>query len=119
MDERESISVVNDQIGSPTYAKDLAETIFTIIETEKWHPGIYNFSNEGEISWFEFALAIKEISGSSCDVKGIPSEAYPTPAKRPAYSLLDKTKIKEVYNIKISDYKSSLEKCLNNLSKKI
>lgn len=119
MGERESISVVNDQIGSPTYAKDLAETIFTIIETEKWHPGIYNFSNEGEISWFEFALAIKEISGSSCDVKGIPSEAYPTPAKRPAYSLLDKTKIKEVYNIKISDYKSSLEKCLNNLSKKI
>ncbi len=119
MNERESISVVNDQIGSPTYAKDLAEVIFKIIETESWHPGIYNFSNEGEISWFEFALAIKEISGSSCDVKGIPSEAYPTPAKRPAYSLLDKTKIKEVYKIKIPDYKSSLEKCLNNLSKNI
>ncbi|WP_447636129.1 dTDP-4-dehydrorhamnose reductase [Flavobacterium microcysteis] len=119
MGERESISVVNDQIGSPTYAKDLAEAIFKIIEAENWHPGIYNFSNEGEISWFEFALAIKEISGSSCDVKGIPSEAYPTPAKRPAYSLLDKTKIKEVYKINIPDYKSSLEKCLNNLSKKI
>lgn len=119
MNERESISVVNDQIGSPTYAKDLAEVIFKIIEIESWHPGIYNFSNEGEISWFEFALAIKEISGSSCDVKGIPSEAYPTPAKRPAYSLLDKTKIKEVYKIKIPDYKSSLEKCLNNLSKNI
>lgn len=119
MNERESISVVNDQIGSPTYAKDLAKVIFKIIETESWHPGIYNFSNEGEISWFEFALAIKEISGSSCDVKGIPSEAYPTPAKRPAYSLLDKTKIKEVYKIKIPDYKSSLEKCLNNLSKNI
>jgi len=119
MGERESISVVNDQIGSPTYAKDLAEAIFKIIEAENWYPGIYNFSNEGEISWFEFALAIKEISGSSCDVKGIPSEAYPTPAKRPAYSLLDKTKIKEVYKIKIPDYKSSLEKCLNNLSKKI
>lgn len=119
MNERESISVVNDQIGSPTYAKDLAEVIFKIIETDNWHPGIYNFSNEGEISWFEFALAIKEISGSSCDVKGIPSEAYPTPAKRPAYSLLDKTKIKEVYKIKIPDYKSSLEKCLNNLSKNI
>lgn len=119
MNERDSISVVNDQIGSPTYAKDLAEAILKIIETENWYPGIYNFSNEGKISWFEFALAIKEISGSSCDVKGIPSEAYPTPAKRPAYSLLDKTKIKEVYKIKISDYKSSLEKCLNNIGKNI
>lgn len=119
MNERDSISVVNDQIGSPTYAKDLAEVILKIIETENWYPGIYNFSNEGKISWFEFALAIKEISGNNCDVKGIPSEAYPTPAKRPAYSLLDKTKIKEVYKIKISDYKSSLEKCLNNIGKNI
>lgn len=117
MNERDSINVVNDQIGSPTYAKDLAEAILKILENENWHPGIYNFSNEGEISWFEFALAIKQISGSSCHVKGIPSIEYPTPAKRPAYSLLDKTKIKEVYKIEISNYKHSLEKCLKNINR--
>lgn len=117
MKERDSINVVNDQIGSPTYAKDLAEAILKIIISKDWYQGIYNFSNEGEISWFEFALAIKEISKSSCEVKGIPSTEYPTPAKRPAYSLLDKTKIKEVYKVEISDYKSSLEKCLKNIRK--
>lgn len=117
MKERDSINVVNDQIGSPTYAKDLAEAILKIITSEDWHEGIYNFSNEGEISWFEFALAIKEISKSNCNVNGIPSTEYPTPAKRPAYSLLDKTKIKEVYKIEISDYKHSLEKCLDNINK--
>lgn len=117
MKERDSINVVNDQIGSPTYAKDLAEALLKIIETEDWHSGIYNFSNEGEISWFEFALAIKEISASSCAVNGISTIEYPTPAKRPAYSLLDKTKIKEVYKVEISEYKRSLEKCLDNINK--
>lgn len=118
MDERDSINVVNDQIGSPTYAKDLAEAILKIIESEDWHSGIYNFSNEGEISWYEFALAIKEISRISCDVKGIPSIEYPTPAKRPAYSLLDKTKINEIYKIEILDYRYSLKKCLKNIHSK-
>lgn len=117
MKERDSINVVNDQVGSPTYAKDLAEALLKIINAENWYSGIYNFSNEGEISWFEFALAIKEISDSSCTVKGIPTTEYPTPAKRPAYSLLDKTKIKEVYKIEISEYKHSLEKCLENINK--
>lgn len=118
MNERDSINVVNDQIGSPTYAKDLAEAILKIIESEDWHSGIYNFSNEGEISWYEFALAIKEISRISCDVKGIPSIEYPTPAKRPAYSLLDKTKINEIYKIEILDYRYSLKKCLKNIHSK-
>jgi dTDP-4-dehydrorhamnose reductase len=110
--ERDTISVVNDQIGSPTYAADLAQAMMDIVSAKEWIPGIYNYSNEGEISWYEFVLAIQEIGGYSCDVKGIPSSSYPTPAKRPAFSLLDKTKIKEVYGVKVPDYKDSLEKCL-------
>jgi dTDP-4-dehydrorhamnose reductase len=73
---------VNDQIGSPTYAADLAQAIMTIVAHSKWHPGIYNFSNEGEISWYEFVLAIQEIGKFDCLVNGIPSSEYPTPAKR-------------------------------------
>ncbi|MFE3871946.1 dTDP-4-dehydrorhamnose reductase [Flavobacterium sp. ZS1P70] len=112
LQERDSIGVVNDQIGSPTYAVDLAQAIMTIVTAKEWISGIYNYSNEGEISWYEFVLAIKEIGGYSCEVKGIPSSAYPTPAKRPAYSLLDKTKIKRVYGVSVPDYKESLEKSL-------
>ncbi|UQD56135.1 dTDP-4-dehydrorhamnose reductase [Flavobacterium sp. K5-23] len=112
MQERDSISVVNDQIGSPTYAADLAKAMLAIVNAPKWIPGIYNYSNEGEISWYDFALAIKEIGGYSCEVNGIPSAAYPTPAKRPVYSLLDKNKIKNTYGVSVPDYKESLEKCL-------
>jgi dTDP-4-dehydrorhamnose reductase len=110
MQERESISVVNDQIGSPTYAADLAQAMMTIITAQEWISGIYNYSNEGEISWYEFVLAIKEIGGYTCEVNGIPSSAYPTTAKRPAYSLLDKSKIKRVYGVSVPDYKESLMK---------
>jgi dTDP-4-dehydrorhamnose reductase len=110
MQERDSISVVNDQIGSPTYAADLAQAMMEIVSASSWIPGIYNYSNEGEISWYEFVLAIKEIGGYACEVNGIPSSAYPTPAKRPAYSLLDKTKIKKVYGVNVPDYKESLKK---------
>jgi dTDP-4-dehydrorhamnose reductase len=113
LQERDSISVVNDQIGSPTYAADLAEAIMTIVTAQKWIPGIYNYSNEGAISWYEFVLAIKEIGGYICKVNGIPTSGYPTPAKRPAYSLLDKTKIKQVYGVAIPDYKESLKKMFN------
>jgi dTDP-4-dehydrorhamnose reductase len=112
MQERDSLNVVNDQIGSPTYAADLAQAIMTIIAHNNWQAGIYNFSNEGEISWYEFALAIKEIGGFSCEVNGIPSSAYPTPAKRPQYSLLDKTKIKNTFDVIVPDYKDSLKKCM-------
>ncbi|MFT5251054.1 MAG: dTDP-4-dehydrorhamnose reductase [Flavobacteriales bacterium] len=112
LQERDTISVVNDQIGSPTYAADLAQAMIDIVIAKEWIPGVYNYSNEGEISWYEFVLAIQEIGGYNCEVKGIPSSSYPTPAKRPAYSLLDKTKIKEVYGIDVPDYKESLKKCL-------
>lgn len=109
MIERDTLSVVNDQIGSPTYAADLAQAIMTIITHSNWTGGIYNFSNEGEISWYEFALAIKEIGGYTCEVSGIPSASYPTPAKRPAYSLLDKSKIKKEFQVAVPNYKESLK----------
>lgn len=115
MQERDSISVVNDQIGSPTYAADLARAVIKIISFEKWIPGIYNYSNEGEISWYEFALDIKALGGYNCKVEGIPSSAYPTPAKRPFFSLLDKSKIKEIYAVDAPNYKESLKKMLKQL----
>ncbi|KAF2081165.1 dTDP-4-dehydrorhamnose reductase [Flavobacterium sharifuzzamanii] len=113
MQERDEINVVNDQIGSPTYAADLAQAMIDIIEFPKWVSGIYNYSNEGEISWHEFALSIKELGNYNCKIGGIPSSSYPTPAKRPNYSLLNKEKIKAVYNLNIPDYKKSLKKMFN------
>ncbi len=115
MQERDSLSVVNDQIGSPTYAADLARAIMTIIMHPQWQAGLYHFSNEGEISWYEFALAIQEIGGFDCKVSGIPTSAYPTPAKRPQYSLLDKIKIKATFGVIVPDYKESLERCMRLL----
>ena len=110
MQEREEINVVNDQTGSPTYAADLAHAMIDIVDSSKWISGIYNYSNEGEISWYEFALAIKELGEYNCNVGGISSASYPTPAKRPKFSLLDKNKIKTTYNLDIPDYKESLKK---------
>lgn len=110
MQERESINVVNDQIGSPTFAPDLAQAMLDILESPNWISGIYNYSNEGEISWYDFALGIKELGGYDCHVEGIPSSSYPTPAKRPEFSLLDKKKIKTIYNFDVPDYKKSLRK---------
>ena len=103
MTERDSLGVVNDQVGSPTYAADLAQVILTILDSSKWEPGIYHYSNAGEISWFDFASDIKEIAHKTCDIKGIPASSYPTPAERPAFSLLDKSKIKAVYGIEPID----------------
>lgn len=110
MQERESLNVVNDQTGSPTYAADLAKAMMDILESQKWISGIYNYSNEGEISWYDFALSIKELGGYTCEVAGIPSASYPTPAKRPEFSLLNKQKIKTIYNLDVPDYKESLKK---------
>jgi dTDP-4-dehydrorhamnose reductase len=110
--EKDTLNVVDDQIGSPTYAADLAQAIFAIINHANWQPGVYNYSNLGEISWYEFALTIQEISELNCKVNGIPSSQYLTPAKRPAFSLLDKRKIKAAYGIEISDYKVSLRRCI-------
>ncbi len=112
MQERDSLNVVNDQIGSPTYAADLAQAILTIITHPHWQAGIYNFSNEGEISWFELALAIQEVGGFNCAVSGIPSSDYPTPAKRPSYSLLDKSKIAITFGVVVPGYRESLERCM-------
>lgn len=113
--ERDTINVVNDQIGSPTYAADLAQAMMDIVTAPEWIPGIYNYSNEGEISWYEFVLAIQEIGGYTCEVNGIPSSAYPTAAKRPAFSLLDKSKIKTTFGVVVPEYKVSLRKCMGLL----
>ena len=117
MTEKDSLSVVNNQVGSPTYAADLAQVILIILDSNKWEPGIYHYSNEGEISWFDFALDIKAIAQKSCEIKGIPASSYPTPAQRPAYSLLDKSKIQAVYGIISIDYKTSLKKMMARLEK--
>lgn len=113
--EREELRVVNDQIGSPTFARDLAEAILKIISSQATNYGIYHYSNEGAISWYDFAKAIFEIKGMKVKVNPIPSEAYPTPAKRPMYSVLDKTKIKQVFNIiNIPNLENSLKKVIYN-----
>src|SRR5690606_20448067 len=97
MGEREEISVIADQIGSPTYARDLAQAIMNVLYSDKWKKGIYHFSNDGEVSWYDFAVAIRDLQGLHCKIKPIPTEQYPTPAKRPRYSLLDKSKIKDTF----------------------
>jgi dTDP-4-dehydrorhamnose reductase len=112
MQERDSLNVVNDQIGSPTYAADLAQAILTIVTHTHWQAGIYHYSNEGEISWYEFALAIQEIGGFDCALSGIPSSDYPTPAQRPHYSLLDKSKIKNTFGVIVPGYRESLNTCI-------
>jgi len=120
MSEKDKIKVVNDQLGSPTNAADLAEIIFNIIglchlQIYDWTPGIYNFSNEGIISWYDFAKAIKEFTSSPCDVKPISTKEYPTPTKRPAYSGLDKTKIQKTFGIKLKGWEASLKTCISNM----
>ena len=115
MSERETLNIVNDQIGSPTYAADLAIAIVSIINDNNWISGIYNYSNQGEISWFEFATEIKNITKSNCILVGVPTVLYPTPANRPNYSLLDKSKIKNTFGIKIPNYKTSLHTCIDKL----
>ena len=116
MKEKESINVVNDQVGAPTYAFDLGSIILSIISSGKWVPGIFHFTNNGKISWYEFALAIKEIAGSTYKLNPIPTAQYPTLAKRPSYSILDTQKIKSVYQIETKNWKESLAACLKNLA---
>jgi dTDP-4-dehydrorhamnose reductase len=115
MNERESIGVVNDQVGSPTYAADLAWAIMQIITSNKWIPGIYNFSNEGVISWFNFANEIKRLINSPCIVNPLTTEQFPTPAKRPKYSVLDKTKIQKTFSVQLKDWRESLKECVDKL----
>lgn len=106
---RDEISVVSDQIGTPTNAADLANVILTIIpQINNLNVDTFHFSNEGVVSWYDFALAIFEIKKNPCNVNPISTEQYPTPAKRPYYSLLNKAKIKQTYNIDISHWRDSL-----------
>lgn len=115
LNEKEEINVVNDQIGSPTYAADIAETIMTIISSEKLKPGIYNYSNSGIISWYDFACHIKEKNGFTCRINPIPSSQFPTAAKRPAWSVLDNEKIQQTFGVKQKNWQDSLDICLANI----
>lgn len=108
--ERDSLSVVNDQTGTPTYAVDLANALVAIILSGKKEYGIYNFSNEGSCTWYEFAKEIFRLNKINIDLQPIPSSAYPTPARRPTYSVLCKEKIKRAFGIEIRDWKESLTK---------
>lgn len=113
------LKVVFDQTGTPTYAGDLADTIFDIIENRKYegHTGIYHFSNEGVCSWYDFTKMIARIAGhNSCDIEPCHSNEFPSPVTRPAYSVLDKTKIKETFGIKIPYWLDSLKKCMGNMN---
>ena len=113
--EREELGVVFDQIGTPTYAGDLAKAIMTAVE-KGIKPGVYHFSNEGVISWYDFTKAIHRIAGiTTCKVRPIHTSEYPTPANRPHFSVLDKTKIKETYDMEIPYWEESLHKCIEKL----
>ena len=113
--ERESLGVIFDQVGTPTYARDLARAVFAAIR-QGVVPGVYHFSNEGVCSWYDFTKAIHRLAGiTTCRVKPLHTEEYPTPAKRPHYSVLDKTKIKETYHIEIPYWMDSLQSCIAEL----
>ena len=115
--EKDELNVIFDQIGTPTYARDLAIAIMTAVE-KGIVPGIYHFSNEGVISWYDFTKAIHRLSGiTSCHVRPIHTEEYPTAATRPHYSVLDKTKIKKTYGTEIPYWEDSLAECINILNK--
>ncbi|WP_139263030.1 dTDP-4-dehydrorhamnose reductase [Flammeovirga pacifica] len=111
--EREELGVIVDQIGTPTYARDLAETILSMINNCDEAYGIYHFSNEGVASWYDFAKTVFKIKNIEVKVNPIPTSAYPTPAKRPSFSLLDKSKIKTTFNISIPYWQDSLLNCLD------
>lgn len=110
-----TLKVVNDQTGTPTSARDLAGAIVRIIEAEDFKGGVYNYSNEGTATWYDFAKAIVESSGLTVDVVACSTADYPTRARRPAYSVLDKTKIKEILKIEIPHWSDSLAKCLERI----
>lgn len=117
--ERESLNVVCDQRGTPTFARDLANAIMSIVNSNKFESGIYNYSNEGECSWHEFACEIFKIAEIDCMVNAITTDQYPTKAQRPAYSVLDKSKIKKVYGLEIPEWRESLKECIKLLNSNI
>lgn len=116
--EKPQVNVVFDQTGTPTYALDLAQVITTILERESWrgNTGIYNYSNEGVCSWYDFAMTIRKMAGhEACQINPCHSNEYPSPVKRPAYSVLDKSKFKQTFHLSIPYWAESLLKCVNNL----
>ena len=116
--EKPQVNVVFDQTGTPTYALDLAQAITTILERESWrgNTGIYNYSNEGVCSWYDFAMTIRKMAGhEACQINPCHSNEYPSPVKRPAYSVLDKSKFKQTFHLSIPYWVESLLKCVNNL----
>ena len=114
--DRPSLKVVFDQVGSPTCARDLARAIVTVLTADEWHPGIYHFSNEGVISWYDFSLAIHRLAGiTTCDVQPCHSNEFPAKAQRPAYSVLDKTKFKATFGVQVPYWLDSLEDTINQL----
>ena len=116
--ERNEINVVSDQIGTPTYASDLAAAIVKIIpQMTRENSGIYHFTNMGVCSWYDFAIEIMELSDITCMVNPIKTSQYPTPATRPSYSVLDKSKITETFGIKIPHWRDGLKRCINELRK--
>lgn len=113
---KEHLKVVFDQVGSPTYARDLAEVIYKIIEENRLDKqGIYHFSNEGVCSWYDFAKEICELSGNTCDIQPCHSSEFPSKVKRPHFSVLDKTKLKETFGVEIPYWKDSLKECVEEL----
>lgn len=113
------LKVVFDQVGTPTYAYDLAKAIFDIIEQRKFegNNGIYHYSNEGVCSWFDFTKMIAEYSGqTACDIQPCHSDEFPSPVKRPSFSVLDKTKVKEIFGVSVPYWTDSLKRCLSNMN---
>ncbi len=114
--ERPMLKVVCDQIGTPTYARDLANAIYKILISHQWVEGIFHFSDEGACSWYDFTKAIHRIAGiTTCEVLPIPTEDYPTAATRPSYSILDKNRIKATYDITIPHWEESLVDCIKRI----
>lgn len=117
--EKEELGVIFDQVGTPTYAKHLATTILDILpKIENSKVEIYNYSNEGVLSWYDFAKEIMKMAKLNCKVKAIETYQYPTPAKRPHFSLLNKSKIKSIFNIEIPYWKDGLDDCLKRLGER-
>ncbi|MDB5253723.1 MAG: dTDP-4-dehydrorhamnose reductase [Flaviaesturariibacter sp.] len=115
MTERDQVRVVNDQHGCPTYAADLADSILHIIRAGEWTPGIYHIANEGETTWFQLAMEIRDRCGLTCAVEPIGTAGFPTAARRPAYSVLDTEKIRSVYGLAPRHWKEALADCLGRL----
>ncbi len=117
--DRDEIGVIFDQVGTPTYAGDLAKTILEILpKIDNNKVELYNYSNEGVLSWYDFAKEIMKMSKQECKVNPIETKAYPTPASRPHFSLLNKSKIKETYNIEIPYWKDGLDRCLKKMGER-